>query len=46
MVAVKLPFAFPLNLGISGCDFSRDLTTIVYTRINQEADLYLLSPPE
>ena len=45
-VAVKLPFSFPLNIGFNGCDFSRDLPTIVYTRLNQQADLYLLSPAE
>jgi hypothetical protein len=45
-VALKLPFAFPLNIGFNGCDFSRDLSTIVYTRLSQQADLYLLSPAE
>jgi Tol biopolymer transport system component len=42
-VALKLPFAFLLT---AGCDFSRDLSTIVYPRLSQQADLYLLSPAE
>jgi Tol biopolymer transport system component len=42
-VALKLPFAFLLN---AGCDFSRDLSTIVYARLNEQADLYLLSPAQ
>jgi serine/threonine protein kinase/Tol biopolymer transport system component len=43
-VALKLPFSFPLAL--AGCDFSRDLSTIVYARPSEQADLYLLSPAE
>ena len=43
-VALKVPFAFPLEyLGGNACDFSRDLSTIVYARPGGEADLYLLS---
>ena len=45
-VALKLPFAFPLIPWLNGCDFSRDLSTIVYTRLSQQADLYLLSPAQ
>ena len=40
-VALKLPFAFPLNYG-STYDFSHDLSTIVYARPGGHADLYLL----
>jgi hypothetical protein len=43
-VALKLPFAFPLAIAGNGCDFSRDLSTIVYSRLSEQADLYLLSP--
>ncbi|MGD0404359.1 MAG: protein kinase [Candidatus Acidiferrales bacterium] len=45
-VALKLPFAFPLDYGDYGgnaYDFSRDLSTIVYRRHGDLADLYLLS---
>jgi serine/threonine protein kinase/Tol biopolymer transport system component len=42
-VALKLPFAFPMNYGGSAYDFSRDLSTIVYARPGGHADLYLLS---
>ena len=41
-VALKLPFAFPLNYG-STYDFSHDLSTIVYARPGGHADLYLMS---
>jgi hypothetical protein len=42
--AVKLPFAFPKSYaGGNAYDFSRDLSTIVYTRPGGHADLYLLS---
>jgi Tol biopolymer transport system component len=41
-VALKLPFAFPMNYGGSAYDFSRDLSTIVYARPGGHADLYLL----
>jgi hypothetical protein len=43
-VALKVPFAFPLDYeGAVAYDFSRDLSTIVYTRPGGHADLYLLS---
>ena len=50
-VALKVPFAFPMNYSgkaydfSSGnaYDFSRDLSTIVYARPSGHADLYLLS---
>jgi hypothetical protein len=50
-VALKVPFAFPMNYSgkaydfSSGnaYDFSRDLSTIVYARPSGQADLYLLS---
>jgi len=42
-VALKLPFAFPLSYQGNAYDFSRDLSTIVYARPGEQADLYLLS---
>jgi serine/threonine protein kinase len=42
-VALKVPFAFPMNYGGNGYDFSKDLSTIVYARPGGHADLYLLS---
>ncbi len=42
-VAVKVPFAFHLYYQGNAYDFSRDLSTIVYTRPGGHADLYLLS---
>jgi Tol biopolymer transport system component len=42
-VALKVPFAFPLNYNGNAYDFSRDLSTIVYARPGGHADLYLLS---
>ena len=42
-VALKVPFAFPLDYQGNAYDFSRDLSTIVYARPNAHADLYLLS---
>jgi Tol biopolymer transport system component len=43
-VAFKVPFTFPLIYrGGNACDFSRDLSTIVYARPGGHADLYLLS---
>src|SRR4029077_11988434 len=42
-VALKVPFAFPLNYQGNAYDFSRDLSTIVYARPGGQADLYLLS---
>jgi serine/threonine protein kinase/Tol biopolymer transport system component len=41
-VALKIPFAFPLEYGGNAYDFSRDLSTIVYARPGGHADLYLL----
>jgi Tol biopolymer transport system component len=42
-VALKVPFAFPLEYHGNAYDFSRDLSTIVYARPGGHADLYLLS---
>jgi Tol biopolymer transport system component len=42
-VALKVPFAFPLEYQGNAYDFSRDLSTIVYARPGGHADLYLLS---
>ena len=43
-VALKVPFAFPLNYGSGNAyDFSRDLSTIVYARPGGHADLYFLN---
>ncbi|HKD63117.1 MAG TPA: hypothetical protein VKB40_03710, partial [Candidatus Acidoferrales bacterium] len=42
-IALKLPFAFPLQYGGNAYDFSPDLSTIVYARPSGHADLYLLS---
>jgi dipeptidyl aminopeptidase/acylaminoacyl peptidase len=42
-VALKLPFAFPLESGGNAYDFARDLSTVVYARPGGHADLYLLS---
>jgi len=42
-VALKVPFAFPLNYNGNAYDFSRDLSTIIYARPGGQADLYLLS---
>ena len=42
-VALKIPFAFPLEYNGNAYDFSRDLSTIVYARPGGHADLYLLS---
>jgi serine/threonine protein kinase/dipeptidyl aminopeptidase/acylaminoacyl peptidase len=42
-VALKVPFAFPLDYAGGSYDFSSDLTTIVYARPGGHADLYLLS---
>ena len=42
--ALKVPFAFPLQYANGNAyDFSRDLSTIVYTRPGGHADLYLLT---
>ncbi len=42
-VALKVPFAFPLDYHGNAYDFSSDLSTIVYARPGGHADLYLLS---
>ncbi len=42
-VALKVPFAFPLNYFGNAYDFSRDLSIIVYAHPGGHADLYLLS---
>ncbi len=42
-VALKVPFAFPLEYQGNAYDFSKDLSTIVYARPGGQADLYLLS---
>ena len=43
-VALKIPFTFPLRYeGGNAYDFSRDLSTIVFSRPGGHADLYLLS---
>jgi hypothetical protein len=42
-VALKVPFAFPLDYHGNAYDFSRDLSTVVYARPGGHADLYLLS---
>ena len=42
-VALKVPFAFPLDYQGNAYDFSRDVSTIVYARPSGQADLFLLS---
>jgi serine/threonine protein kinase len=42
-VALRVPFAFPLDYNGTAYDFSKDLSTIVYARPGGQADLYLLS---
>ena len=42
-VALKVPFAFPMDDNGNAYDFSRDLSSIVYARPGGHADLYLLS---
>ncbi|MCI0615487.1 protein kinase, partial [bacterium] len=42
-LALKLPFAFPLQLFGNAYDFSPDLSTIVYARTSGQADFYKLS---
>jgi len=41
-VALKLPFAFPLQSGGNAYDYAPDLSTVVYARPGGHADLYLL----
>jgi hypothetical protein len=40
---LKLPFSFRLYYQGNAFDFSRDLSSIVYSRPGGEADFYLLS---
>lgn len=42
-LALKLPFAFPLQLFGNAYDFSPDLSTSVYARASGQADFYKLS---
>ncbi len=42
-VALKLPFSFRLYYNGNAFDYSRDLSSIVYSRPGGEADFYLLS---
>ena len=43
VVALTVPFVFPLSYSANAYDFSRDLSTIIYARPGGQADLYLLS---
>ena len=42
-IALKLPFGFSISFSGNAYDFSRDLSTIVYSRPGGQHDLYLLS---
>lgn len=42
-MVLKLPFAFSFEFNGNAYDFSRDLSTVVYVKPTQQADLYLLS---
>ncbi len=42
-VALKLPFSFRLYYGGNAFDYSRDLSSIIYSRPGGQADFYLLS---
>jgi hypothetical protein len=42
--AMKLPFAFRQGYSGNAYDFSKDLSTVVYTRPSGHADLYYMSP--
>jgi len=42
-VAMKVPFAFAFSFFGNAYDFSRDVSTVIFTRPTQQADLYLLS---
>jgi hypothetical protein len=43
-IALKVPFAFRLQYAEGNAyDFSRDLSTLVFTRPGSNADLYVLS---
>jgi serine/threonine protein kinase/Tol biopolymer transport system component len=42
-LALRLPFAFPLDYNGNAFDFSHDLSTVVYVRPGGQGDLYLLA---
>jgi serine/threonine protein kinase len=42
-MAMKVPFAFSFEFMGNAYDYSRDLSTIVFTQPNQQADIYFLS---
>ena len=42
-VALKVPFAFSISFGGNAYDFSRDLSTVVYSRPGGQHDLYFLT---
>jgi hypothetical protein len=42
-VTLRVPFAFPLAFEGNAYDFTRDLSTIIFTEPNMQADVYLLS---
>jgi serine/threonine protein kinase len=42
-IALKVPFAFSFEFFGNAYDFSRDLSTIIFTRPSQQADLYQLT---
>jgi hypothetical protein len=41
--ALKLPFSFRLYYSGNAFDYSRDLSSIIYSRPGGQADFYLLS---
>jgi serine/threonine protein kinase len=45
-LALKLPFAFPLNIFGNAYDFSSDLSKVVYARLSGKSDFYLLKNAE
>jgi Tol biopolymer transport system component len=42
-IAVRLPFVFDVSYGGAGCDFTRNLSMIVYSKPNRQDDIYMLS---
>ena len=42
-MALKVPFAFALDFEGNAYDFSRDLSTVIFTQPKMQADIYLLS---
>lgn len=42
-VALRVPFAFPINFFGNAYDFSSDLSTVVYAKPGGQADLFLLA---